>query len=108
MNYADALIEQGCELKTVLAFIKYHLANPAVWAEFEKFSLEAARRGKKLGAKAIAERIRWESEIVRGEDYKIGNNWIAYYARIFAIKHPSFKDYFEFREVRGVEAVNNI
>lgn len=52
------------------------------------------------------ERVRWEFEIEKNHwadaEYKINNSLVAYYARIFAIKHPEHRDYFDFREVRGV------
>lgn len=85
-------------------FIAYHRDNPGVWAEFERFSLSAAKSGRKLGAKAIAERVRWETEIERGEEFKFCNSYVSYYARIFAAKYPEHRDYFEFRPIKGLAA----
>jgi len=43
------------------AWWEWHNANPAVWDYFEKFSLDAVRRGtKKISHWLIINRIRWE------------------------------------------------
>lgn len=36
-------------------FQRYDRLNPHVWKLFERFALEAAKRGKRVGAKAIWE-----------------------------------------------------
>lgn len=85
-------------------FIAYHRANPDVWHWFEVYALRAATSGRKLGAKAIAERVRWETEMVHNEEFRMCNSYISYYARIFAAKYPEFRDYFEFRNIKGLAA----
>ena len=90
--------------ETWAKFIEYHRANPKVWEQFQRFALQAAESGRKLGAKAIAERVRWETEIEKGEEFKFCNSYVSYYARIFAAKHPEHSDYFEFRTIKGLAA----
>lgn len=101
-----ALLGQGIPRETVQQVLDNFRENPKVWRAFEKFTLDAIRCGKKIGAKAVMERVRWEFEIEKNHwadaEYKINNSWVAYYARIFAIKFPEHRDYFDFREVRGV------
>lgn len=92
----------GIDPATRAAFLSWHRNNPQVWTEFERFALEAANRGRRIGAKAVAERVRWESEIVRNEEFKIDNSFVSYYARIFAAKYPQHAGFFEFREVSGL------
>jgi hypothetical protein len=98
----EHLLKQGVPLETVDAFLSSFLANPLIWRQFERFALDAINTRRKLGAKAVMERVRWETEIERQEDFKVSNNWTAYYARIFALKHPTYRDYFDFKQVRGV------
>ena len=87
----------GVPHETITEFIDHVQACPEVWKGFDKFALEAATKGRKIGAKAVIERLRWEAEIERGDDFKVNNNWAPYYARVFEIKHPRFKGFFEMR-----------
>ena len=103
MKPRDALIAQGIDAVTVDKFLAWHGRNPKVWAEFERLTLQAIKKEKKFGAKAIGEILRWQSEIGRNEDFKGNNNYWSYYSRIFALKYPLHKDYFEFREVKGLK-----
>lgn len=107
LSYSDVrrgLLLQGTPERTVEEFIQHYAANPLIWKCFEKFTIEAIVKGKKIGAKAIMERVRWEAEVEKGEDWKCNNNWTAYYARVFAMKYPEHADFFEFRAVEGLKA----
>jgi hypothetical protein len=74
----------------------WHRSNPAVFELFERFTFEALSRGhKRLSAWLIINRIRWETSVVtRDGDFKISNDFIAFYARYFMHKHPEFKGFF--------------
>lgn len=102
-DIAGTLVAQGVTVETVIAFRQYHRDNPKVWPWFERFALEAAKRGKQRGAKAIMERVRWEAEIEQGGEFKANNNYTAYYARVFVKKYPQYNGFFEFREVHGIK-----
>lgn len=101
-SIADHLIADGVPRETVKAFFAQHKEHPQVWSLFERFALDAAEAKVKLGAKAIMERIRWEVEVERKGQFKVSNSWTAYYARVFAIKHPKHRHYFDFKQVKGV------
>lgn len=76
-----------------------------IWELFEQFALHAAKAGvTKFGAKAIVERIRWECAMQRKGEFKIGNSYVAYLARLFIAKYPEHEDLFELREVKGFKA----
>lgn len=100
----SSLIGEGVPPQTADAFLESFKANRAVWRQFERYTLDAIDSGRKLGAKAIMERVRWETEVERKEEFKVSNNWTAYYARIFALKYPAHRNYFDFKTVRGVTA----
>ena len=76
----------------------WHQENPHVYLLFKRFTLEALakRRHKHLGAWLVVNRIRWETSIetTGGEDFKISNNCIAYYARLFMAHYPEHKGLF--------------
>lgn len=91
--------------QTRAEFMRYHMAHPEIWKAFERFALQAFAAGKKhYGAKGIFERVRWETEIVHGREFKANNNYVSYFARIFAAKYPEARDFFEFREIKGLRA----
>jgi hypothetical protein len=81
----------------------WHKANPDVWKLFEFFSLEAINVGhKRLSAWLIINRIRWESIVVTtGVDYKISNDHIAFYARMFIAKYPQYSEFFVIKRMKG-------
>lgn len=67
-------------------FAEFDSKNPKVWELFCRFADEAIKAGHTiLSASLIAERIRWETEVITtsGDGFKLNNNHRAYYARKF-------------------------
>jgi hypothetical protein len=87
------------------AFLRFHEANPIVWDLFERFALQAIAAGRHgYGSAAIFERIRWHMAIETvGEPIKLNNNYRAYYARMFAAKHPEHAGFFRCRKRTSIE-----
>lgn len=81
------------------SYMAWDAANPHFWPMFERFTLELAGRGyRQLSAKLIFERIRWESMIqTRGEEWKLNNNYTAFYARRYMQAHPEHGQMFSTR-----------
>lgn len=98
-----SLIAMGVPADTVDDFLNYHEANPQIWKEFQKYALFVISRNKKIGAKGIYERVRWDLEIESEGEFKLNNNYAAYYARAFELKHPGHKGFFEFRTITGLK-----
>lgn len=82
---------------------KYHKDNPMVWQYFQKFAFEAiAKKRKKISHWLIINRIRWEVYIVTtGEEFKISNNFIAFYARLWQETYPAHKTLFNTKKMIG-------
>lgn len=82
-------------------WIAWNRRNPHFYPLFERFALEAIESGaRKSGAWLIVQRIRWESKIVtRGDDYKVNNDFIAYFARYFAACHPEHAGFFTIKQM---------
>ncbi len=81
-------------------FDEYHERNPQVWAMFKRFTFEAILSGRsRIGAKMIAERIRWETFLrpAEGDEFKINNNYVAFYARKFMCEFPEHDSVFQTR-----------
>jgi hypothetical protein len=85
---------------------EWHKKNPHVWALFEQFSREAVSRGrKKISHWLIINRIRWETSIVTtGNDFKISNDYIAFYARLWIALYPAHKDLFNVKKMKGEDS----
>ena len=77
----------------------YHKQNPKVYELFERFTFEVIDAGfKHYSAMAIIQQIRWHTDVVtRGDNFKINNNHVPYYSRLFAHNHPQHADFFRFR-----------
>lgn len=93
---------------------RWHQDNPMIWAYFEKFAEQAVARGrKKISHWLIINRIRWEVFLTttptgplagRGEDFKISNDYIAFYARYWKYKYPHLAGLFTTKRMIGEPA----
>jgi len=83
-------------------WLKWHKDNPKVYDLFEQFTNEAIQRGhKKLSAWLIINRVRWETSIVTsGSDFKISNDFIAYYSRHFMLLNPKYDGFFTTKKMK--------
>lgn len=81
-------------------------SHPEAMALFEHLATLASRGGlRKFGAKALAERVRWEYAIEKNdEEFKINNNFVAYVARELIRRRPELSACIEFRTVERVAA----
>lgn len=80
-------------------FEKYNAEHPDAYRMFCRYAHEAIRAGAgKLGAKMVAERVRWQSRIMTGMDgYRINNNMTAFFARKFMRDYPAHAGIFATR-----------
>lgn len=80
----------------------WHKANPDVWRLFERFTFEAVERGaSRLSGWLIINRIRWETNVVTGGgDFKISNDFVALYVRLWRVKHPQHAELFEVKPAK--------
>lgn len=95
------------------AFEEYHSLNPQVYIEFIRFAMEAIRRGKKkISAKLIINRIRWDVYMMTEEPtlfnnggemkaWKLNDAYQSRYSRLFAKDFPEHADKLEFRSLRS-------
>lgn len=87
--------------KLLRRFWEWHDANPHILTLFERFTLEAYRAGRKrFSAWAVAQRIRWFTEVeTSGDDFKLRNDFIAIYARAITFRHPELDGFFDLRKM---------
>lgn len=86
-------------------WLTWHRTNPEFFTLFEQFTAEALRRGhKKLSGWLIANRVRWETSIVtRGNDYKISNDFIALFARLYMVRNPQYVGFFRTKRMKRLK-----
>jgi hypothetical protein len=85
------------------AWQEWHELNPHVWTHFESFAFEVLMSGRrKVSHWLLINRIRWEVEIKTiGSDFKISNDFIAFYARLWILTHPKYKHLFNIKRMHG-------
>ena len=80
-------------------FAEHLQNNMEMYKLFERFALEAAQYRTHFSARAIFERMRWETLMnEKDSSFKINNNWVPNYAQKFMDEHPSLKGFFRMRQ----------
>ena len=81
------------------SFCDYFEANAQIWKRFKLYAYEKLTRGRRVGARAIFERIRWDdSDFGKGPDgFKVNNLYTKYYAMLLTETDPAFDGFFNFR-----------
>lgn len=84
-------------------FKLFHAANPQVYELFRALTRRLVQAGRrKVGAKMVWERIRWEYALAtEGDAYKLNNNLTSRYARLVMEREPDLAGIFETRELRS-------
>lgn len=82
-------------------WLDFHRDNPHVYELFERFAVEAFSKGKKVGARNIWEKIRWELAIeTNSEDWKLNDHFVPYESRLAMLRNPQLAGFFERRDAR--------
>ena len=81
-------------------FSEYDNNNPHVWELFKRFTREAYHAGhNRFSAQSVIERIRWKTSVeTRGGEFKINNDFAAFYARKYHEAFPQLDGFFQTRE----------
>lgn len=91
-------------------FVRFYHANPRVWQLFKRFALEAKSLDRKVGARLIWERMRWElyftttgQDEETGDGFKLNDHLIAYYSRLLMLTDTRFVEFFEIRRIEDFD-----
>jgi hypothetical protein len=81
---------------------KWHKLNPHVYDLFKQFTFEAVDKGhERFSHWLVMNRIRWETSIdTVGDEFKIRNDYIAYYARLFMCEFPQHNQLFRIKKMK--------
>lgn len=82
-------------------FALFHEQNPAVYRALRHLALEYVRAGnKRVGAKMLAEVVRWRTSLhPTSETWAINNSYVSRYARLLAAAEPELSQAFELRSL---------
>jgi hypothetical protein len=101
------LVNAGTPMSTALDVCGYIKKYPHIWKAFQKHCLEIVSQGaKRLGAKAVFEHMRYKEsggDWEKYDEFKISNDYTAYFARLLAGKYPNCKNLFVFKKIKGLE-----
>lgn len=92
-------------------FDEFHRSNPHVYMVLVRLAREWVRRTgtHRLGIKTLYERARWEIAISTSDpDFKLNNNFTAYYARLIMIREADLWGMFELRRSAADEVFGRI
>jgi hypothetical protein len=81
---------------------EWHSKNPEFYEMFKGFAFNAINRGyETFSAWLIVNRIRWETMLsTTGDDYKISNDYIALYSRLFMAEYPEYQGFFKTKKTK--------
>jgi len=89
---------------------EWHKENPHVWDLFEKYTFQAIKSGlDSYSHWFVVNRIRWDFEVVtKSGEFKISNNYIAFYARLFHAKHPAYSGFFNIKPLKEEKMIEDL
>lgn len=89
-------------------FITFHAESPEVYSTLVTLARQWVRATgrRRLGVKALFERARWEIAIATSDpDFKLNNNYTAFYARLIMAQELDLADLFETRRSEADDMV---
>lgn len=90
------------EMSIAERFAMFHGANPHVADALEALAAQWLAHHRRVGMKALVERLRWESGIQTSADpFKINNSYTALYARLLILRHPEWRGAIQTRTLRA-------
>ena len=93
------------------AFDRFHSDNPRVYQVLVRLAREWVNRfgSHKLGVATLYETARWEISIAtKDADFKLNNNFRAYYARLLMAQEPDLAGLFDLRASKADEWIAGV
>lgn len=86
-------------------FKKYHNENPHIYDEFQFLSNQAWENGRrKYSGWTIINVIRWNYDIkTTGNPFKISNDYIAVYTRLYNLRNPDKVGFFKLKQCKRID-----
>lgn len=85
-------------------WLAFHRHNPHVADALESLAAQWLAHNPRASAKALVERLRWESGVrTEGGAYQFDNRHTAFYARLLVTRHPEWATCFNLRKAEADE-----
>lgn len=85
--------------RLIAEFQAFHKENPHVYEKLIEIALEIVAVKKRYGIAALFERLRWINDFeTTGDQFKLNNNYRAFYARMLRKETPEFEELFSVRK----------
>ena len=109
MMDTELLLKEKLELRRK-EWLTWHNKNPSIWIAFERFALEAAEANRsRYSHWAVMNRVRWHTDIeTTGKEFKISNDYIAFYARAFCAKYPQYRNFFKLKALKEEQQLRKL
>lgn len=98
-HFKDVQMYLGGHDPMVEGFKVFHRENPSVYDELRKLALKLRDKGiRRWGMKGLFEVLRWQRAIeTSGDEFKLNNNYTAFYSRLLMENEQQLIDFFETR-----------
>jgi len=83
---------------------RWSAANPRAISLLERFAVEAHYAGRRIGVKLLAERVRWELNVIinhTDDPFRMNNDFTSRIARDLIARHPKLEETLETRRLRA-------
>lgn len=83
-------------------FVLWHRMNPQVYFALRRMALNMRAKGiRRYGLQALVEVLRFDYTMqTNGDEFKINNSYVAFYARLLMERNAQLAGFFEIREQR--------
>lgn len=90
-------------------FWAFHEANPTVYEELVRLAMKMRNRGRlQWSIDGLFEVLRWERALLvdkAEDDYKLNNNFRAFYSRLLMLHVPELRLFFDLRASEADDAI---
>lgn len=97
-------LTEGADPEKLRKFKRYHENNREVFQTMRQLAEEAWDKGvKRVSHWLLLNRVRWEFEVVAydsASQFKISNDYFAFYARLLIAKAPKFAGFITIKEMK--------
>lgn len=104
--FTPVVADDGAQLTLDQQFAAFHRENPDVYNRLRELAIDLRSRGHAKGSIAMLfEVLRWEHALATTDpDFKLNNNYRAFYARLLMDHEPRLRGFFETRVQRHTNA----
>jgi hypothetical protein len=89
---------RGIKHPLIPKFLAFHAEHPDVFEQFQRLTFQMVEHGRHhYSAEAICHALRWFADLSsspEADEFKLNNNFAAFYGRLFCVTHPQHREFF--------------